>query len=426
MVLNELPVLVSGKLDRKSLPEPDLGAAAAALSRGRKPQTQSESILCGIVASLLGLNEVGADDDFFALGGDSIVSIQVVIRAREAGLVLTPRQVFQHRTAAALALQAASAEDVQNPQDTAHGDVPFTPILRWLDETGSQFDRFSQSMVFTTPAGLELNGLEAMWAAIVRKHPVLRASLRREEGVLRVPAEPMAPGIRRVEEENVSSVEAERARDELDPSVGEMARLVWFDVPHSEGKLLVVIHHTVIDGVSWRILEADLASAWRKKDLEPAGTSFRRWSELLQAESKHRKQNLVLAGGVAAGRPADHPTSAGPIGDLAGVRRLTLQLPVELTRSVLGAVPAAFHAEINDVLLTALALAGLDWRRRHGHAQAQGVLIALEGHGREEFSSGIDFPGRWAGSPASSRCGWTRARSMSRTRWPGGLRRDGR
>jgi non-ribosomal peptide synthase protein (TIGR01720 family) len=395
VVLPELPVLVSGKIDRASLPEPDLGATVAAVSTGRKPQTERESVLCGIVASLLGLPTVGADDDFFALGGDSIVSIQVVIRAREVGLVLTPRQVFQHRTAAALALQAASAEDVRVPRDPPSGDVPLTPILRWLDQTGAQFDSFSQSMVFSTPAGLELADLESMWGAIVRKHPVLNASLRREEGVLRVPADPVAPGIRRIVggfSDQVYRAEADGARNRLDPSAGEMTRLVWFDVPHSEGRLLVVIHHTVVDGVSWRILEADLASAWMKKELEPAGTSFRRWSEVLQSESNRRKAELGAWREIL--RPGDRlitPRPLDPVGDRADVHRLTVRLPTELTRSVLGVVPAAFHAEINDVLLTALALAGLDWRRRHGHGTTQGVLIALEGHGREEFASGIDL-----------------------------------
>ena len=179
-----------------------------------------------------------------------------------------------------------------------------------------------------------------------------------------------------------------------------MSQLVWFDVPGSAGRLLIVLQHAVVDGVSWRILRPDLAAAWSglqtggTPELEPAGSSFRRWSQVLADDALRPDRRAERPRWTSMLTPPDPrltPRPLDPVADAASVRRVTRWLPTELTEPILSSVPAAFHAGVNDVLLTALTLAVSDWRRRQGLGAGSGVLIALEGHGREEEVAEVDL-----------------------------------
>ena len=180
VVLERLPLTPNGKLDRRALPEPELGSAHS----HRAPRTPQEAILCGLFAEVLGLERVGIDDNFFERGGDSIVSIQLVSRARRAGLSITPRMVFQHQTVEALAAAAgvvaepaASALSEAERARLAVGVLPATPIMRWLKERGGPLDGFSQSMLLRVPAGLSQEHLTAALAAVLDHHDALRLRL---------------------------------------------------------------------------------------------------------------------------------------------------------------------------------------------------------------------------------------------------------
>ena len=172
VLLERLPRTSNGKLDRRALPAPDLAPTGGY----RAPRTPHEQILCGLFAEVLGLERVGIDDGFFALGGDSIMWIRLVSRARQAGLIITPRVVFQHQTVAALAaaaspLEAAAAATVP---DVATGAVPPTPIMRWLLERGGPIGRFSQAMLLQVPAGLREDDLVGALQALLDHHDALR------------------------------------------------------------------------------------------------------------------------------------------------------------------------------------------------------------------------------------------------------------
>src|SRR5262249_17575653 len=163
-----------GKLDRKALPAPD---ATPSVAR-RAPRTQQEELLCTLFADVLKVERVGIDDNFFALGGDSIMSIQLVSRARQRGLIITPRAVFQHQTVEALAGAASlPAETASSLPDVAIGGVPPTPIMRWLEEQRGPIDRFNQSMLLQVPAGLQQDHLMAALQALLDHHDALRLRL---------------------------------------------------------------------------------------------------------------------------------------------------------------------------------------------------------------------------------------------------------
>ncbi|MFE6281176.1 amino acid adenylation domain-containing protein [Streptomyces sp. NPDC057877] len=401
VALDRFPELANGKLDRAALPAPDFSA----LSSGRPPATPVEEALCAVFAEVLGLERVGVDDDFFVLGGDSIVAMQLVGRARAAGVRISPRLVFRHRTVAALGAVAASATAAgPRTEDDGTGSVPLTPVMHWLRELGGPFASYHQAAVVRTPAELDLPGLTGVLQALADRHDMLRATLVRPAGgdwSLHVPPVGAVDAAGWLERVDVAGLDAgalaatvrehaHAARALLDPDAGVMVRAVWFDAGGAPGRLLLMAHHLVVDGVSWRVLLPDLAAAWRDvragraARLDPVETSFARWSRLLAelAREPAREAEWEDWTAVLDGEPFPLDRRPDPDRDTAATRReVVLRLPADRTGPLLSTVPAAFGAGVDDVLLAALALAFADWRRRQGGAETS-LLVDLEGHGR--------------------------------------------
>ncbi|MDI5967961.1 amino acid adenylation domain-containing protein [Streptomyces sp. SL13] len=412
--LEELPLTPSGKLDRRALPAPEFRSATALLP----PRTPQEEILCGLFAELLKLPEVGADSNFFDLGGDSIVSIQLVSRARKAGLTITPRMVFQHKTVEAIAAAAGTVGgEADKAADSSVGKVPLTPIMHEMRQRGGPIGTYSQTSYLHAPAGTTAEQLEATVQCLLDHHDALRMRLIRPEGgglwELEIQPAGACPAAARITRRDVTgldaaareellAVETEAAGRRIAPEAGAMFQAVWFDAgPQEHGRLLLVLHHLVVDGVTWRILTYDLAAAWsavsagRKPQLAAVGTSFKRWAEHLvsSAHDTVRTQETALwqeiletPDTLLSERPLD------PTQDVMGtIRFIEQELPTEVTAPLLTTVPSAFNAGVNDVLLTALALAVADWRRRRSGDDDTAVLVDLEGHGREEFVKDVDL-----------------------------------
>ena len=233
LVLDEFPVTANGKVDRRALPAPPTPPAEAQAA----PRDARERALCEIFADVLGVPAVGADADFFALGGDSIVAMGLIGRARERGLRLRPRQVFTLRTPAALAAAAVDATASTASTVDPVGDVAATPILAWLAEIGPFADGFFQSVTVHTPAGLELAWLTAMVDALLDCHDVLRArtGTAGAGGLTVLPAGSVtaASVLTRVSADDDldrrTADERRRAVARLDPAEGQMLAAVWLD-----------------------------------------------------------------------------------------------------------------------------------------------------------------------------------------------------
>jgi amino acid adenylation domain-containing protein/non-ribosomal peptide synthase protein (TIGR01720 family) len=410
--LARLPLTPNGKLDRQALPAPDFAATP-----GRSPRTPPEEILAALFAEVLGLDRIGIDDSFFDLGGDSIRSIQLVSRARKAGLVLTPREVFQHQSVVALARVATMpTTGTPTPADVPTGAVPITPIIAWLQDRAGPYRGFSQSMLLQVPAGLRETHLVVALQAVLDHHHALRLQL---SGFgLSIPSAGSLAASRCLHRVDLAGLvevgwstciqeAALAAEGRLDPQAGILLQAVWFDAGQEiPGRLLLVIHHLAVDGVSWRILLPDLQAGWRAAAsgkapmLDPVGTSFRGWAQILteNASSSARLAELPLWQAMLA--HDDAPLSSRPLDPardvVASAETLVLTLPPTLTAPVLTQVPALFHARVNDVLLTAFALAVAAWRQRRLSGPDNSVLVALEGHGREEM----------AGADLSRTVGW--------------------
>ncbi|MFI8546244.1 amino acid adenylation domain-containing protein [Spirillospora sp. NPDC077959] len=417
--LDALPLTVNGKLDRKALPAPDFAAKVSS----RAPRTSEEEVLAGLFAEVLGLERVGVGDGFFDLGGDSIIAIQLVSRARQSGLVITPREVFQHQTVEELAATARPVGEGERVDAEAPGagigQVPATPIMRWFQDLNGPVGGYSQRMLLQVPPDLGVERLTAALQTVLDHHDMLRLRMHADadadgsqaadnRGTEFEVAEPgtvdAAALVRRVDVAGldtgglraVLAAEAEAARRRLDPAAGTMAQLVWFDAgPAESGRLLLTLHHLAVDGVSWRIILPDLVAAWGGGDLDPVPTSFRRWAQRLAAEASDpaRTAELPLWDDIlATPDPVLGPRPLDPAADTFGTaRHRTLDLPADVTAPLLADVPAAFHGRVNDVLLTGLALAVAEWRRERGTCDETAVLIDLEGHGREEIVPGVDL-----------------------------------
>ncbi|MFJ8473976.1 amino acid adenylation domain-containing protein [Kitasatospora sp. NPDC094011] len=396
--LDTLPLTGNGKLDRRALPAPDYAAA----STGRAPADAREAAFCAVFAEVLGLPEVGADDGFFDLGGDSIVSIQLVSRARAAGLVVTAQDVFTHRTPAALAVVARDGEEAVATVGTADGvgELGHLPIGHWLRDLGGPVDGFHQAVLVRTPADATRESLTAALQAVLDHHDGLRMRLRPDWSLLiGAPGTVDAAALLRIHDGPTVDwpAEAVAARERLAPGAGRMVQALWHP---SGGELLLTLHHLVVDGVSWRILLPDLArahtaaTAGEPVRLQPVGTSLRHWSALLQRTAGSPDLRAQLdwwrAESADDGEPLGHRPADPAVDTFGTARTLHRALDTDTTAALLTEVTGAFHAEVNDVLLTALALAVADWRRRTGRPERP-VPVELEGHGREEFAPGVDL-----------------------------------
>ncbi|SER15195.1 non-ribosomal peptide synthase domain TIGR01720/amino acid adenylation domain-containing protein [Lentzea xinjiangensis] len=378
VVMSEFPLTPNGKLDRRALPEPvvETGPVTAAA-------TGDEAVICAAVASVLRVEQVGADQDFFELGGDSILAISLLSALRAQGVFVTATQIFVNRTPRALAAVASrDGGAAVDHDDVPTGPVAGLPIVQWLGETTDAIDGFVQSVVLNTPADLTAEALTRILDALVERHDMLRAKLVRGE---RWSFDVLPEGRALWEESDAPLEECVTAATEgLNPDAGIMLRAVWR--PRAR-QLVVVIHHVVVDGVSWRILFDDLALAWEQVssgaavELRPVGTSFRRWTQLLEqadfAADRSYYQRALPGVDQLLGRRELTDEDV-----VANEQVRTVTVGSRATAALLGDVPALFHAKVNDVLLTGLAVALAKWRRDNGQDQTF-AHVELEGHGRE-------------------------------------------
>ncbi|MGH3904698.1 MAG: amino acid adenylation domain-containing protein, partial [Pseudonocardiaceae bacterium] len=403
VALEALPLTRNGKLDRKALPAPEFGVVGGAGHVA--PRTESEAVLAGIWAEVLGVDRVGVDDNFFELGGDSILSIQVVSRARQAGLGVMPRDVFTHPTVAGV---AAAASGVAAPkvaeQGPVSGAVVSTPIQRWWFDTAVCPQHFDQSWTLELVEGVDEEALRMALAAIVEHHDALRMRFEHVDGVWRQHNAPVEPvELLRVEDlsalgeadrQAVMERVAEQVHAGFDLAAGALLKAVLFDLGAARRSvLLLAVHHLVVDGVSWRILLEDLDSAYRQAApgetvrLPSKTTSFREWAARLSehAAAGGFDDERDHWAGVAEGCDPTLPVDADGPNTTGSTCELSVRLDEEQTRALLQDVPSVYRTQVNDVLLAALGRVLGRWTGRSR------VLVGLEGHGREDLFDDVDL-----------------------------------
>ncbi|MEU3532419.1 condensation domain-containing protein [Streptomyces murinus] len=399
--------------------------------------------LCALIADVLGLAAVDPGQSFTGLGGDSIQAIQVVSRARPAGLLVTTREVLRSETVAALAAGARAVPRSgagTGPARPARRFGPFapTPIMAWLGELGGPVDTYNQSLVLRTPAGFGAEDAVRVVQALLDTHDILRLRVpggagatgagaagmdsagTDSTGTEPAGARPLVPPPGSVDARAlIEHVEAGAATDEelpglvteriraarrlLAPAEGIVLRAVRVDRgPARQGRLALVVHHLAVDGVSWRILQDDLRSCWealatgRAPEPAPVPTPFAHWAGLLRADATSGRRMAEAVRWTGTLRPAPEPLGGVCALDRldaeSAINRHTRTLPPDVTGPLLTLAPGLVNGTVNDVLLTGLALAVLAWRRPGtGGGDGGSVLVDIEGHGREEITDGVDL-----------------------------------
>ena len=414
MVLDAFPMTVNGKLDRRALPDPDFSEALGPqpdLAVG-EPRAEASPALAAVTAALagaLGIDRIGPDTDFFDVGGDSLRAIGVLGALRREGWSATVSDVFDARTPRALAARVTRAGHQPDPDDRPDGVVDAMPIIRWAGEIAEHIDGFVQAVELRAPDDLDQAAAQSILTATVRAHPALAATvvtgprlhlrIPRAEEIDVVPVTELASG--------TADESIELLTGQLDPAHGVVLAAGLRVAADGTRGLLVVIHHLVIDGVSWDILTDDLTramAAWREGLLDDSGspttnvdppvqaegTSLRRWSELLIAAAPDIEADRAYFDDVLA-----HPDT--PLAD--DPTELTARVADEVTRvhefggpgaeALLGEVVAGYATSAEAVLMTALSLTlarfrseqrGADHQGAHAHTHS---VVELEGHGRE-------------------------------------------
>ena len=398
--LERLPLTPNGKLDRKNLPKPDVSQLQQLYVA---PQSVLEQQLATIWQDVLKLERVGLSDNFFELGGDSIISIQVVSRARQAGLRFTPKDLFQHQTIQALAAVVQTGEPLQViDQQPVTGATALLPIHQWFF-TQAIPDRhhWNQSVMLKPAQPLDAQALEQALDALVVHHDSLRLDFVEQAQGWTAQYRDVATQagetiLWQVEVADLAALETlgNKAQRSLQLSDGSLIRAVLANLADGTQRLLLVVHHLVVDGVSWRILFEDLQSAYRQilsgaaVQLPAKTSAVKAWTEALQdyaasaplqAELGFWQQQLQ---GATTELPCDNPQGGQQHNQAQAIRT---QLDKNLTRQLVQEAPAAYRTQVNDVLLTALARVMVRW------TGDDSVLVQLEGHGREDVFDNVDL-----------------------------------
>jgi amino acid adenylation domain-containing protein/non-ribosomal peptide synthase protein (TIGR01720 family) len=422
VTLAELPLTSSGKVDRRALPAP--GDVRAAGGGHVAPRDAVEVTLAQVWAEVLGLEAaaVGIEDNFFDLGGDSILSMRMVARARQAGVRITSKDLFLHQTISELAPVARTEEALPAGETVVAGPVPLTPIQHeFLLRHQVAPHHYNQSMLVELTGPIDEAALATALTALIDRHDALRLRFERDGNHWRqhtTPAPPPGtppPGL--LTRHDLSHVSDDTPRsattepgaedfarravmDELataadsgfDLGEGPLCKALLFDFgPERRPWLYVSAHHLVVDAVSWQILTEDLDRAYRQAadglpiDLGPGSSSFQRWAGRLAGHAAGDSLDGEAAYWTALPEPAPLPVDRDGDPVVGSVSSLTLTLTQRETRALVRGAPAAFRVRLNEVLVMALARTLSRWMGE------ERVVIDLEGHGRADLFDDIDL-----------------------------------
>ncbi|MBF8271704.1 MAG: amino acid adenylation domain protein [Magnetococcales bacterium] len=408
-----LPLTANGKLDRKALPDPERSRAGGD-PPPTTPTTHAQRVLTQVWQDVLGMEQIGIHDNFFDLGGDSILSIQIVARARQSGLTLTLRQIFQHQTIAELAELAVTTVGMLADQGTITGPIPLTAIQHWffsLDMTASPH-HFNQAHLLAVSPDLEVEWLEKAVHHLIFWHDALRLRFFKDPANQPIPwrqemiaMEEAIPwtveDLSHLTQEQWPEAIAQRSQQlqaSLDLTHGPILRVACFTGNNNRPqRLLFIIHHLAVDGVSWRILLEDLergcqqASANETMVLPAKTHSFQQWarriaeaplSDYLSQEIPYWIKEVTKPKGIL---PLDWPANRTS-NTVATAAHIRISLDADQTNDLLRNVPSSYNTQVNDVLLAALARALMLWSSDIGP-----VSVDLEGHGREGLFDDLDI-----------------------------------
>ncbi|MFM6355018.1 amino acid adenylation domain-containing protein [Planktothrix sp.] len=405
IVLDTFPLTANGKIDRRALPKPALELEEE-VAQNITPGTEIERILAEIWQKVLGLKTLSINDNFFELGGDSILAIQIIAQANQAGLQITPKQLFSHQTIAQLATVAERVSVNQTTQDLVIGHVPLTPIQKWFfEQNWPERHHFNQSILLEVPNHLQPDLLKQAISKLLYHHDALRLRFVQQgekwqqnnsDNCNNFAFETVDLSHLSCDEQLTQMAEISEVQQRvLNLEKGPLIAVVFFAFGES-GRLLIVIHHLAVDGVSWRIILEDFVTIYHQLEtqkplqLPPKTSSFKTWAEELQNYAQtpefHAQFQYWLNRDFSSVSPlpVDHQGDVQS-NSVAHAKTVSFTLTEEQTRLLLQEVPQAYNTQINDILLTALVQAFGHWT---GSYQ---LLLDMEGHGRENVIESVNL-----------------------------------
>ena len=402
--LESFPLTPNGKVDRRALPLPKINPNE--LENYATPSTKNEQILAQIWQEVLGLKTISINDNFFELGGDSILAIQIIAKANQEGLEITPKQLFGYQTIAQLAILAETTAATEIDQGLVTGEVPLTPIQQWFfEQNWPERHHFNQSILLEVPNNLQPDLLKQTISKLLYHHDALRLRFiqKGEKWQQNHSDDCNSFAFELVDlshlycDEQVTTLAeiSEVQQRTLKIDQGPLMAVVFFKLGDS-GRLLIVIHHLAVDGVSWRIILEDLATIYQQlesqdsQELPPKTSSFKTWAEELQNYAKTPEFYAQFKYWLNRDLPAVFPLPLDYQGEaksniVAHAKTVSFTLTEEQTRLLLQEVPQAYNTQINDILLTALVQAFSHW------TGSDRLLLDMEGHGRENVIESVNL-----------------------------------
>ncbi|MCO1334903.1 amino acid adenylation domain-containing protein [Microbulbifer sp. OS29] len=390
-VMKSLPLTPNGKIDRKNLPDP---GSKESNSGAKRIKSDVEQKLSKIWAGLFGKEEIkiGVNDNFFELGGDSILAIQCVSRAREAGIAFTVKDLFDTPSVQEIAKKSEQIK-VLDLQIENVGIVNLLPIHHRFFELSDEINHYNQSVLLESPSWMDVDILHLIVGKLYFSHDALRLVFEHKGGLWQGKYKSCTG---RMVEDSIEAISCEESDveghiDSLQRSFnlvsGPLFKAVLFKLSTGQNRLLLVAHHGVVDGMSWRILLEDIEQLCRQFShdtelrLPDKTSSYKAWSEYLYcyASSDKLKEEvecwLHQVSGVATRKPIplkEFSTRKFSIGE-------------EYTEKLIGRSNKAYRTKTNELLLAALFRAFKIWDGR------ESLTLTLEGHGREGLESGLDL-----------------------------------
>jgi amino acid adenylation domain-containing protein/non-ribosomal peptide synthase protein (TIGR01720 family) len=407
MLIEALPISTSGKIDTQALPVPEQDRSGLETTYVAA-RSEIEETLAKIWSGILKVENVGIHDNFFELGGDSILSLQVIARANQADIQLKPIHMIKYQTIAELALVADKRVMVQAEQGIVTGPVLLTPYQHWFFEQDlPEPHHWNIAFLLEIKKEFKSNLVQKALQYICIHHDAFRLRfIHEKEGweqfnndidskmSLRFVQVDLTTLSEKEQIEKMSAATAEQQAS-LDLANGPLMAVVLFDLGQDKlSRMLIVVHHMIIDGISFRILLEDFVTAYQQLEvgegivLPAKTTSYKQWAERLNGYAQSDTLNqqidywLEVVNKEVTPLPVDHPDGANTWGS---AKIFTVSLTIEETQALLREVPAAYSTQINDVLLTALVLAFSRW------TGSQSLLFDLEGHGREDIFEDLNL-----------------------------------
>lgn len=394
-----MPMTPNGKLDRKVLPEPYANVNTGV--EYEAPRNDVEKKLAQIYQDVLKVERVGIKDDFFDLGGDSIKAIQVASSAEQQEINISVSDVLKYKTITEIMDNVDYTKKKEAvSQDEVKGDVLLTPIQEWFFvKDRGYIHHWNQTNLFSLDKNADLELLENVFKKIIEHHDALRMGYK-------LNGEKVSQFNRGVDEVNFGlevidlsqydydaqkqsmKETSQKIQQSLDIQEDLLVKACVFELGEKGRRLLIAVHHLVIDGVSWRILLEDIEKLYKSRleeELPLKTTSFKEWSERLNNYAGQTPVDIDYWENIDSSKIRSLTKKKVEDNYLRDHRKLSIALDDEQTKVLLTEANRAYGTEVNDVLLSALTLALSEV------FDIDNVLLMMESYGREEIIEDINL-----------------------------------